>query len=115
MPTMQYLNPWLVDYDYELSAAVISNGIQGGIREQRKVNHRVSIVANARRYLQGNQLAYFEHFIREVCTDGSIKFTDAYADYNGVTNGLIRIINGEYFVRTDRVRHTVECQIEIFR
>lgn len=114
MPTMNASMPaWSVDYSYGFNPAVVRT--EAGISSQRRVSHRSSVVASATRRLLGAELPYFEYFIREICEDGRLKFTDKYADYNGLQTGTIRILNGAYSVSTDTRTHIVTCQIEIFR
>jgi hypothetical protein len=87
----------------------------GGFRKQSKVTNRRVGVASAQRVLQGSELMYFEWFIRGICNDGSIKFDDYYADHNGITTGTVRIQGGVYDVTTDKRKHTITCELEIFR
>lgn len=115
MPTLQYLPPWSVDYSYGTDPSVIRTRNSGGyVRQSRVMNKRI-VTASATRELNGIELPYFEYFVRTELLDGSKKFTDSYADHNGLVVGTIRILGGEYSVRTNRRGHTVSCEIEIFR
>ena len=114
MPTMNAsMPPWLMEYAYSVNPSVERSGLLPSA--QRKTSHRSIIVADVSRMLQGAQLPYFEYFVREVCNEGSDKFTDVYADSSGIVTGTIRIIGGRYNVTTDTRKHLVTCQIEIFR
>lgn len=114
MPTMNSsMPPWSVEYDYSIDPGVVRT--DGRASTQRKASHRRVMLGNATRVLQFSQLPYFEYFIRELCNDGADKFTDVYADYNGLVTGSIRLYNGSYSVQTNTRRHIVTCQIEIFR
>lgn len=114
MPTLQHLPAWKIEYDYTLTNAILRDQNPGYTRQARK-SHRQIMIANAQRFLRGAQLPYWEHFILNVCREGSLKFTDYYADGNGVQQGLIRVVNGRYSVQTDTRNHIVSCQIEVFR
>lgn len=115
MPTLEHLPPWTVSYDYNVSPAVVRMQGTDGRRANRKVSHRRTVIANATRQLKWAELPYFEWFIRGICNEGANKFTDVYADHNGLQTGTIRLLDGAYSVSTDLRRHTVTCQLEIFR
>ena len=108
------IRPWSIEYQYDVTPNNTRTS-QRGFRRQASGGNRHIMLANATRQLQLIELPYFEYFVREVCKEGSLKFTDAYADYNGLTTGTIRIVDGSYSVQTDTRRHTVTCQIEVFR
>lgn len=113
MPTLNYLPPWQMDYSYEVVPDVLRGS--RGAPSQRAVSNRRIVIADVSRRLLGSELPYFEWFIREICKEGTLAFTDYYADGNDLTTGLIRIVDGAYSVSTNLRRHIVQCQIEIFR
>lgn len=115
MPTLQYIPPWTVEYDYNTNPSVIRTPNLGGFQRQSKVRDKRIIVANAKRILQPSELMYLEWFIRGVCNDGALKFVDVYADHNGLQSGTVRIKDGVYDVSTDKLGATLSCELEIFR
>lgn len=115
MPSLLYLPPWDVAYDYSTTPAVERTPDLGGFTRQSRVSLKRVVIANARRVLRGAELPYFEAFVREILNDGSLKFTDTYADHTGLATGIVRIVDGVYSVSTDKITHVVSCQIEIFR
>ena len=108
------IRPWSIEYKYDVTPNNIRTSARG-FRRQSSGGNRHVMIASATRQLQLIELPYFEYFVREVCKDGSLKFTDVYADYNGLTTGTIRIVDGSYSVQTDTRRHLVTCEIEVFR
>lgn len=106
--------PWSIDYSFDLSNPVDRSSSRG-LKSQASFSKRQVTIASAVRKLTGIELPYFEYFIREVCIDGSVKFTDRYKDGGGVQSGDIRIVDGAYVVSTNGINHTVSCQIEVFR
>ena len=115
MPTLQYMPAWTVEYNYQTTPGVIRTPSLGGYQSQSNIRNLRVVVATAQRVLQGVELMYFEWFIRGVLNDGSLKFTDVYADHNGLQTGTVRIKDGVYNVDTDKRKHTVTCELEIFR
>ena len=115
MPVLQYLPRWTVNYSYDTDPAILRSPNLGGFVRQSKVRDNRVVIANAERRLRGSEILYFEWFIRGVCNDGAIKFDDYYADHNGLQFGTVRVLNGSYQVSTDKLNHTVTCQLEIFR
>jgi hypothetical protein len=115
MPALEYIPPWTIDYNYSVTPNVLRSPDLGGFRSQAKITGRRVVVVSAQRILKGSELMYFEWFIRGVCNDGSIKFEDYYSDHNGTTVGTVRIVGGAYEVTTDKRKHTVTCDLEIFR
>ena len=114
MSDLLYLPPWTRDYSYDIEPSV-GRTSQRGYKRQSARGHRQVMKVNVTRYLRGIEMAYFEYFIREICKDGTIKFTDSYADYNGLVTGEVRIIGG-YTVATSSLRSfTVSCELEVFR
>lgn len=114
MPTMNSsMPPWLMDYSFSVNPSVERSEERPSV--QRRSSHRSIVVADVKRMLQGAELPYFEYFVREICNEGTSKFTDVYADGNGLVTGTIRIVGGRYNVSTDTRKHVVTCQIEIFR
>ena len=114
MPTLQYIPPWTVSYSYSVEPSVIRSPSLGGRRGQVKVRDNKIVVASASRVLIGAELPYFEYFIREILKDGSLKYTDVYADHNGLNTGTVRILGGVYNVSTDKRNSTLTCDLEIF-
>lgn len=115
MPQLLYLPAWDVNYSYNTDPNVLRNSNFGGNVTQSKVTSRRIIVASAQRVLRGIELPYFEYFVRTELLDGSKKYTDVYADHNGLVTGTVRILEGRYSVSTNRRTHTVSCELEIFR
>lgn len=115
MPTLSYLPEWTVNYSYNVSLPIVRT-VGPGKKNQAKKSHRHIYTAPAERILQGAQLPYFEHFVRNVCNEGASKFTDYYRDGNGSQQGDIRIVNGEYTVTflSSKV-YRISCEIEVFR
>jgi hypothetical protein len=113
MPTLNYLPPWSIDYAFEVVPDVIRGGM--AYPSQRAGSNKRIVMADVTRRLVGAELPYFEWFIREICSEGSLAFTDYYADGDGVASGTIRIVDGAYSVSTNLRRHIVQCRIEIFR
>lgn len=116
MPTLigTGIAPWTVDYQYSVDTSV-SRTSQTGFKRQAARGSRQIVIASATRLLRLAEMPYFEVFIREICLDGSLKFTDYYADYNGLVSGDVRILGGAYSVSSDTRRHIVTCELEIFR
>ena len=114
METMQYLPAWSVNYAYGVSPNQRRTEDRG-YKRQRKKSHRNVVVASATRTLRLSEIHYFEHFVRDLLNDGADKFTDVYADANGLVTGTVRILGGSYTVASDGRLHTVTCDLEIFR
>ena len=115
MPTLEHLPNWTIDYSYDTEPAVLRATNLGGAMTQSKITGRRVVVASAERVLHGAELPYFEWFVIGVCQSGSLKFTDTYADHNGLQVGTVRIVDGTYTVVTDKRQHTISCELEIFR
>jgi hypothetical protein len=115
MPTLQYIPGWTVEYDYSTDPSIVRSIDNGGFRKQSKVGSNRIVIANAQRTLQGSELMYFEWFVRDIINEGSLKFTDSYADHNGLQSGTVRIKDGVYDVTTNKLSHVVSCELEIFR
>lgn len=115
MPTLSYFDPWLISYKNKTERAVSRSRFPGKMN-QRKNSHRKTDIVNAERILQGIQAPYLEYFIREVCEDGHLKFTDYYADGSGTSQGLVRIVDGAYKITPlGNNNYSFECELEIFR
>lgn len=114
MPTLSYVNPWLVEYEYEIAPSQTRTSTPGYTR-QAKRSHRNTMIANASILLRGVELPYFEYFVKEMLKEGSLKFTGYYADAYGLNTGTIRILNGSYNVNFDGRNGVVTCQLEVFR
>ena len=114
MPTLQYLPEWSVEYNYSLTNSILRDDNPGYV-DQKRNSHRQEMIASAQRILYGAELPYFEYFIQEICREGSLSFTDYYADGSGVVQGNVRILNGSYSVSTNSRNHIVTCQLEILR
>ena len=115
MPTLNYLPPWSIDYSYETDPSIVRSSSRGGYIRQAAVMNKRIILVTAQRELNGIELPYFEYFVRTELVDGSKKYTDVYADHNGLVTGTVRILEGRYRVRTNRRSHTISCDLEIFR
>lgn len=114
LTTVSDFPPWSIDYVFNQKNPVVRTEHRG-YKRQSSHNHKQITTARVTRKLYGVMLPYFESFVRTECDDGSLAFTDKYKDGGGVQSGLVRIIGGSYRVETDGVRHTVTCNIEIFR
>jgi hypothetical protein len=114
MPTLSYVNPWLVDYSYSVTPSQTRSQTPGFTRQAQR-SHRNRVVADATLLLRGIELPYFEYFVKETLKEGSLKFTGYYADANGLNTGTIRIMDGAYSVDFDGRNGRVSCQLEIFR
>ena len=114
MPTLSYVNPWAVDYSYDVAPDVTRTSTPGFTR-QKRATHRYTNKASAKLLLRGIELPYFEYFVRDTLKEGSLKFTGYYADANGLNTGTIRILDGAYSVAFDGRNGIVSCDLEIFR
>lgn len=114
MSTLQYLDPWLIDYSSTTRYNIVRSQAFGKTNQSRK-SHRKIDVARAQRILVGAQVPYFEWFIRGINNDGQSKFTDYYTDGSGVQQGEVRIRDGSYTLTPIGGSFRVECIIEVFR
>lgn len=115
LPALANLPPWSSRYGYKVRPSVVRTANRGGATTQRKRSHRKIMIGDVELRLKGAELPYFEWFVRGICNNGQSKFYGQYVDGDGVKTGIIRIVGGKYSVSTDLVKHTVKCQIEIFR
>ena len=95
-----------------------TNSAYGKVVQRSRGNRHVSVVDVQRVFtgsLADEKLMYFESFIREQCRNGGDKFLDRYADGNGMTLGPVRILGAAYTISTNSMRHTISCQLELFR
>lgn len=117
MLTLNYFEPWDIDYSYRDQNAVQRTGIGGSKKVQGRLSHRKVRIAEAVRVVNDTQKAYFEHFIRVLCNYGADKFIDYYADGSGAVQGAIRIVDGSYQcqpVGDSLAWWRISCQIEVF-
>lgn len=114
MPTLNYINPWLIDYSYNIAPSQTRTTTPGFTRQAKK-SHRHIYRGPASLLLRGAELPYFEYFVKETLKEGSLKFTGYYADQSGTQTGTIRIVNGAYSVAFDGRNGRVSCEIEVFR
>lgn len=112
MPTLNYLPAWGVGYSYDVQGAVMRS--DRGPSRQRRTSQKIVTIASVTRNLRYAELPYFEWFVRGICNDGQLAFTDSYADGAGLSTGLVRILNGAYNVSTDTRNHIITCELEIF-
>ena len=115
LPVLTNLPAWTVSYRYAVNPSQSRTSNSVGAKIQAKRSNRKSTIASVTRSLRGAELSYFEWFVRSICNDGASKFTDSYQDQNGLSSGLVRIVDGSYSVETDTRNHTISCELEIFR
>lgn len=107
--------PWDISYSYSVRSSLVGASRLMGGRDQARVSQKEVVIARVSRMLRGDKLAYFEYFIRGVCNDGQLSFTDKYKDGSGVTSGEVRLVDGAYSVKYDNTYFRVTCDIEVFR
>ena len=113
LTTVSDFPPWDISYSYSVSNPVLRNTDTRGSRDQARVSQTRLITAQAKRKLRGDKLAYLEYFIRVLCNDGQLSFTDKYKDGSGVQSGEIRIVSGSYTVTYEQTLFIVDCVIEV--
>jgi len=113
MPTMQYLSPWEQTYSFQVEKDFV--GTDTGYHVQRSdFQENEIVVAELTRRLWRFELGYWEYFIRVLCKEGSLKFTDYFADGQGLRQIEIRLIDGSYDVQSDDSRKfTINCSAEV--
>lgn len=114
MPTLSYLPPWTQSYSGNVTPAVRRTPDLGGFKRQGLTSSKKINQLSVTRRLVGSEILYFEWFVRGVLRDGADKFVDRYLTSSGLQSGTIRIIDGIYQVQTDKRRHIVTCEIEVF-